>query len=266
MSIALLLLAAVAQQEPSPHEQKNFDVRGRALFPLLSGDFSATDNGIEGQTIDLEGDLDIEPATLGGELEISATVIPWLTIRAHYWQTGFNGSDTIDTGFFFGGSFYGAGSRVDTDFDIRVFSLLAEYNLVLYDTPDFRFELGVQGGFELVAFDAELRNATAATPFTERQRFTAPLPILGVRARVEFLDLIAVEGWIHGLAMAGLQDARSLVLEGALEVQVTIFSGLFVGAGVHFLSASVELEPTSDEEAEFDVMIAGPFVSAGWRF
>lgn len=266
MAPAFLLLAVFGQQEPSPHEQPNFDIRVRALFPVLSGNAAVTDNNIDGQNIDFEDDLDMDPADLGGEIEISAQIIPWLTIRLHYWQVGFDGSVTNDEAFFFGGSFYPSGARIDSDLDVRVFSLLAEYNLVLVEDPDLRFELGVQGGFELVAFDAELKNATAAVPFTERQRFTAPLPILGVRARLDIVDRVAIEAWVHGLAMAGLREARSFVLEGAVEVQVRLFSGLYIGAGWHFLTADVELEPSSDEEAEFDVLISGPFVSAGWRF
>lgn len=264
MSLSALLLL-LCPQEPSPQNEKTVDLRARVIFPSVSGDLLATDDDISGDTLNLRGDLGMDFAT-GWEAEASVVVVPWLTLRGHYWQVVFHGSEDATADFFFGGSFYASGTRVDSSIEIQAGSLLAEYNLLLYETPDARWELGVQAGAEFVYVESSLRNALAATPFTETERFFAPLPVAGVRARAEFFQRVAVELWVHGGGIAGIRDARILALEGGAEIQVRAVWGLYLGAGWRIFYADATLEPSASEEVGFDLLATGPMLTVTYRF
>lgn len=262
----VLLLLLFLQQEPSPSEQKTVDVRARAFFPSVTGNLFATADNVEGDTLGLQRDLGFDPPLIAAEAELSVVVLPWFTVRAHYWYADFSGSEDVTESFFFGGSFFAAGTRVDSSLEIQAGSLLGEYNLFLYEGPEGRWELGIQAGVEFVYMEANLRNALAIPAFTETQTFFAPVPQIGVRARAEFWDRVAVELWVHGGGISGIRDARLLSLEAGAEFQVRIAWGLFAGAGWRFFVADARLDPSPDEEVEFDLFIHGPVITVGYRF
>ncbi len=262
----LAIFALLGLQDPAPHEEKALDVRVRAVFPFLSGDLSSTDNDIRGATLDVEGDLDLESPGDSADLMISALVFPWFRIHAEYWVSRFQGSDIADESYFFGGSFYPQTARVDTDLEMHIGTLMGEYNVLLYRTPNWRAEIGLEAGLGIIGMDIEVANRSALPSFTERQRFAAPVPLVGLYGKLEAFSNVSLEVRLKGTSVRGFDGADITFLKGSVELQAALFKGVYISGGWHFLINSGKVEPRDDEEIDYDFTFNGPFFSFGYTF
>ncbi len=261
-----IIIALIGMQDPAPHEERTLDLRARAVFPFLSGDISSTDNSISGSTLDVESDLDLESPGDSADLMISALVFPWFRIHAEYWVSRFQGETTANEDYFFGGSFYPENARTNTDLEMHIGTLMGEYNVLFYSTPDWRVELGLELGVGIIGMEIQHKNSSAVPAFDERQRFAAPLPMAGLYGKLEVFDTLMAEIRLKGVHVQGFNNADITFLKGSAEIQTFLFKGLYISGGWHFLVSSGKVEPRDDEEIDYDFSFNGPFFSIGYTF
>ena len=262
----LTLLAFAGVQDPAPHEERTLDFRVRAVFPFLEGDISVTDNNLLGSTLDVENDLDISSPGDSADIMVSALVFPWFRIHAEYWVSRFQGSNTVEETYTFGGSYYNTNQQTRTDLELQIGSLMGEYNVFLYKTPAWRLELGVELGAAIIGLDIHQKNTSAVPAFTERQRFNTPIPLVGLFGKLEVFDTIMAEIRIRGIHVQGLKDAEITLLKTSAEIQTFLFKGIYVSGGWQYLINKGKVEPQSDEEIDYNFTFNGPFISFGYTF
>jgi hypothetical protein len=266
-SLSLLtILAFLGVQDPAPHEERSLDFRVRTVFPFLEGDISVTDNNLAGSTLDLEDTLDLESPGDSADIMVSALIFPWFRIHAEYWVSRFQGSNTVEETYNFGGSVYNTDDSTKTDLELQIGSLMGEYNVFLYKTPHWRFELGLEVGAGIIGLDIHQQNSSAEPVFSERQRFNTPIPLVGLFGKLEVFDTLMAEIRIKGIQVQGFQDADITLFKASAEVQAFLFKGVYMSAGWQLLINKGKVEPHSDEEVDYDFTFNGPFFSFGYTF
>jgi len=105
-------------------------------------------------------------------------------IEFHYFDSRRSGSRTLDQDLQIGDTLLPAGTGVNTDFDLTFANVDYVYNFLMDD----RVRVGVSGGVHTTGIGLKIDTTAGAS--VEDESFTAPLPMVGLRA-----DVILSQNW-----------------------------------------------------------------------
>jgi hypothetical protein len=246
----------------------NLGIKGRIWATTLRGNVSADERGVKGTLLNFEEDLDIEPNQEAGEVEAYFELLRSHHIHLGYWWVGFRGEEPVKSTFNFAGATYlaGVGEIVSTHLDIKWGTLMYEWIPISPRWGEsFKLQVGVQVGGGYLRADTSLEAKNIASPFTQEERIAMPLPIPGLRTRIDIEQWVTLEFQAKGISVREVRDTDLTFIDGLGELQFNLWEGLYLGAGYHLVRLELDFED-GDSRIKFDTSMRGAFVSVGYRF
>jgi outer membrane protein len=248
-ALAVLVLLALAAGPALADEIVSLKVGYLSLSP--KGSFAATVDGV-GTRIDMENDLNFkdsrqmmaEAALQLGDFHLSAGYLP----------IKFSGSGTLTRSINFNGRDYSAGTRVDSDVDIKLYDVGLTYYLVNLNNLPVRLQIGPEIAVKIA--DADLSVTDLSSGIKEETTGTVPVPTVGGRFRVALADYLGVVGRVGYMAYGG---NHFLDADAQVEFSPLPLVGIF--AGYRYFDLHVDHSATY-----LDATFSGPYGGAFVRF
>ncbi len=258
-----------AGDKDGPKARKFFSigVRGGLWLAALEGDITFVDGGaledvlggsFPGASIDLEDDLDLDTVSPVPWAEVFIT-LKYVNIYLSYWQTRFEGEETIERQIAFGSFVFGVNERVETDVDILSVAGKIQVNPIAFE----HLEVGIIFGVRYFHFDATLESTLTGR---ESETLEAPIPLVGLSASI-FVGLFEVGVKVCGIGFTS-QDLDVLYLEGEATVTFTLplpIDAFDIGVGGGYFLYLIDIEDEDDGD-EVDVSFHGPMAFLRVRF
>jgi hypothetical protein len=240
-SLALLAGAAQAQDEDKgPWERFSLSVGGFATETDSSVQINSETLGV-GAIIDLENTLGVERnfQTYRIDANYRFGESRRHEIEFHYFNSERTGDRTLDQDLQIGDTFFPAGTGVVTEFDLRFANFDYVYNFLMDD----RVRLGVSVGLHTTGIG--LKVSEVGGQKVEDESFTAPLPMVGLRA-----DVILTKRWRlktdFNLFYLEYDKYTGRLGDSYLGVEYLPWKNFGFGAGFNYINYRVEADPGSD--------------------
>lgn len=243
--VALFCLPLSAQAD----ELLSLKVGYQNLTP--SGQFASRD-GLVNTVIDLENDFGMDE-----EAEVIAEAALQLgdfRLSAGYMPLKFSGTSTLDRNITFNGRTFTATEQATGSMDVDLYDLGLTWYLINTDDLPVRLQIGPE--LSVKVFDGEASIVSQTTGLSEAVSGTAPLPTIGLRARVGLADMLAVVGRV---GYVEYNDNSFLDADAQVEFSPLPMFGIF--AGYRYLDLEVD-EGDLFVDATFD----GPYGGLLVRF
>ncbi len=228
-----------------------FSLKAGYLVLSPEGEFAGSKGGV-GTRIDMEGDLgfdDSEDVVLEGALQLGS-----FRLSAGYLPIEYNGNGTLTTAIDFNGVNFPVGAEVDSDVKIDLYDLGLTYYLLNFDDLPVRLQLGPELSVKVA--DAELSMVEPTTGVQESASITAPIPTIGLRARVAFADFL---GATARVGYVEYSDNSFLDADAQVEFSPIPLVGIF--GGYRYFDLQVD-----ESDVFLDVQFSGPYAGALVRF
>jgi hypothetical protein len=232
-----------------------FEIGARALYwlPSFKADIKVDDSGRVGDTLNLKD-------TLGIENEFFPSFEIFMGNRRHhlnvaYTPIAYSGSTILTQKIVFNGQTFAAGSKVDTDLELKMFDL--EYRYAFLDTENILagFSLDLIGQIKYI--DGEAKINAPATKTGSDFAFRAPMPMVGLGMHVGILlDILEVRAKVTGIAYSG-----SYFYEALADLSFTPFPFLDIHAGYKAIWLKIDYS-----DLFLDSEFAGPYVGLAVSF
>ena len=232
-----------------PVQAFEFGVRGYYWFPGISGDLKVDESGIPGTTLDLESDLGLDD-------ESYPIIEGFVGLGNHhlslsYYNADYSGTKTLSEDFTFAGEDFSG--LIRSSLEYSVFDFMYQYDLLDLENILAGFSLGAVGRIKL--FDGEVEIKSSA--LTERESFTAPIPMLGLNLHLGILaDLLEARVLATGMGYGG-----GTIFDGQAEISLTPFPFLDIHGGYRIFSIDVDAD-----DVEFDYDTSGPYAAVTLSF
>ncbi len=252
--IGIFLLSVIPSTALAKSSKFEFEVRHWQTNLTLTSKVSSSN--FAGSELDFKRDLNIK------EEDVVDWRIAWhpgteSTLRLSFMRMFLNGNNVISQNMHFGGKTFSSGSRVLTEFNVRIVRLAWIWQFI--DEKDFKIGplLEVRGLF----IDTALESPGSVSK--QSDSLTAAIPVIGVAIDTspfeESFDFIGFFGEISGLYIDENQYGYTYDIEAG--VRVTPFEHLSIIGGYRVFVISAEDEP---DFARFK--LNGPFFGAKLEF
>lgn len=249
--LPLLTLAALAFCMGEARALVGVEVK--LWMPEVETKFESTTSVLEGTKISLEDDLNMD-----SEDDIPYIKI-WFGSASHRivisrMKVELSGDDLPDFEFDFGGETFVIGAKVESKLETTIWRIAWESDWI--NTPMLR--LGTILGTEILEVNISVENSLIGS---ESEKFTAPVPIIGLQGEITLPLGIGIYGEVAGLHIAsGSFDGTFLEYEVGLKYG---FAGgrIYATAGYRALSIDVE---DGDDKAE--IGFKGFIIGVGAKF
>lgn len=180
-------------------EVYRIEVSGGVWSPTVFGSIAVTNDQIEAQgtTIDFVNDLGFKD-TRFPDLRVVLRAAKKHKFRVQYTPVSYSGESVIDRNIVFNGILYPVNMPVNSTFDWKVWRFGYEYDIIYRD----RGYLGILLEARYTQMDATLKSQAN----DEFARAKAPLPALGVVARVYPLRNLSITGEISGFRLPDIDE------------------------------------------------------------
>jgi len=225
-----------------------FEIGARAYywFPDLKTNIQVDGAGLVGTDLNLKEDLGVGTESFPSFEGFGGLGKHHLSLA--YTPISYSGSTTIPTPITFNGQVFAAGSRVDTDLDLRMLDL--EYRYTFLDVENFLagFSLDAIGKIKYIDGEAKLRSPGKEASDTVR----LPLPMVGLGAHVGILlDILEARARVTGI---GYSD--NYLLEAMADLSWTPFPFLDIHGGYKVIRMRIDRK-----DLFLDSRFAGPYVA-----
>jgi hypothetical protein len=231
-------------------ENYNLELEGRYWEPKLDSTVKIVDNNI-GTDINLVNDLGFDEKKDFGEARLQIKLFSRNKFNLSYLPLKWDADKVLTRTIQFEGKTYTAGTRVQSELDLRLFK--AGYEL--------DFLAGKQGflglTFDVLVADTNIEIKAASLAIDEKYGKTLPIPMIGVSGRLNFVKWMGITGKVSGLPAGGygyLLDA-----EGSLDINPVKYVG--ISGGYRFFKAKASY---NDNKADYQ--LDGPFAAVKIRF
>ncbi len=216
-----------------------------------SGQFAGVTGGGAGTRVDMKNDLNFKnsnqpTAELSfqfGDSRIGIGVLP-LT---------FKGDGKLAKTVTFNGKTYAASTNVHSEVKADILDLSYAYYLVNMDDLPSRFQLGVEASLKVVNAKASMSSAITGAQSVSG---TAPIPTIGLRARVALADFVGLSGRVGYLGYAG-----NKFLDADAQIEFSPLPTLGVYGGYRSLQIKVD-----KSNVYWNTTFAGPYIGGFVRF
>ena len=172
-------------------------VRAYYWFPSLDGHIKYSDNSLQGTKLDLKDDLgfDNEYYPFGGIfLGLGDHHLSFSFYRANY-----EGKETLTQNINFGGQTFPAGDKIKSTLDYDVYDFTYQYDVLDLENFLAGFSLGLVARVEVFDLEAKIRSET--TSLSEKEDYTAPVPMLGLNLHLGILaDILEARVFATGMS------------------------------------------------------------------
>ncbi|MBA4422965.1 MAG: hypothetical protein C0390_07655 [Syntrophus sp. (in: bacteria)] len=226
-----------------------FEIGARALywFPTFKADIRVDDSGLTGDNLNLKDTLGVKDESFpsfevfvghgGHHLNVAYTPIDY------------SGSTLLTRKIVFNGQTFAAGSKVDTNLQLKMFDLGYQYDLIDTENILAGFSLGLIVQIKYIDGEAKI-NAPAYNTGSDF-KFRAPMPMLGLGAHVGILhDILEARVKATGIAYSG-----SYFYEALADLSFTPFPFLDIHAGYKMMRLKIDYS-----DLLLNTEFAGPFV------
>jgi hypothetical protein len=231
-------------------EKYNILLEGRYWYPKLKSTVKIVENQI-GTDINLVDDLGFGVEKGFGEGRLQIKVLPYHKFNFSYLPMKWEGDKIISQNIQFSGQTYPAGTRVQSEMDIKMFKGGYEYEFFGGWLGFFAATLDV-----LVA-DAGIRLKAPGPGLDQKEHRTVAIPMIGLNSRLHLGKYVDLTAKISGLP-AG-QYGYIYDLDGSLDINPIKYVG--ISLGYRFLGARARYEDNL-----VDIKLNGPFASLNIRF
>jgi outer membrane protein len=234
-----------------PAQAFEFGVRGYYWFPGISGDLKVDESGSPGTTLDLESDLGLDD-------ESYPIIEGFVGLGNHhlslsYYKADYSGTETLSKDITFAGKTFTANIPFSSSLEYDVYDFMYQYDLLDLENILAGFSLGAVGRVKL--FDGKVEIKSSA--LTERESFTAPIPMLGLNLHLGILaDLLEGRVLATGMGYGG-----GTIFDGQAEISLTPFPFLDIHGGYRVFFIDVDAD-----DVEFDYDTSGPYAAVTLSF
>jgi hypothetical protein len=221
-------------------------VRGYYWFPELSGDIRVDDAGIIGTKLDFKDDLDVDD-------ESYPVIEVFAGIGKHHFSLAFfnadyDGDTVLTKDIYFNGELFQVNERVVSNLEYDNYDVMYRYDLIDLENLLAGGSLGLVA--RVMVFDGSASVASASV--TEKEDFTAPIPMIGANFHVGILkDILEARVLVTGSGYSG-----NTVFDGLAEISLTPFPFLDINGGYRFFIIDVD-----EDDAALDYDNSGPYVA-----
>lgn len=233
----------------SADEMVSLKVGYQSLTP--KGQFASRE-GVVNTVIDLENDFGFDEEA---EL-IAEAVVQFGAFRlsAGYMPLNYSGTSTLTRQIVFNGQSFNINEQATGSLDVDLFDLGLTWYLINTDDLPVRLQVGPE--LSIKVFDGDASIVSQTTGLSESVSGTAPVPTLGLRARVGLGDMLSLVGRVGYMEY---NDNSFLDADGQVEFSPLPMFGIF--AGYRYLDLEVD-EGDLFVDATFD----GPYGGLLVRF
>lgn len=230
-------------------EMVSLKVGYQSLTP--KGQFASRE-GVVNTVIDLENDFGFdEEAELIAE---AAVQFGAFRLSAGYMPLNYSGTSTLTRSIVFNGQSFNINEQATGSLDVDLFDLGLTWYLINTDDLPVRLQVGPE--LSIKVFDGDASIVSQTTGLSESVSGTAPVPTLGLRARVGLGDMLSLVGRVGYMEY---NDNSFLDADGQVEFSPLPMFGIF--AGYRYLDLEVD-EGDLFVDATFD----GPYGGLLVRF
>ena len=215
-----------------------------------SGTFAGESNGV-GTRIDMEDNIAFDDSK-----DVTAEIAVQLgnsRLSFNYLPLSFSGTGT-GTFTFNGKTFTPANGSVSSEISADIYDIGYTYYLLNFDDLPSRFQLGVELAIKVIEGEASLSQTLSS--LNETASGTAPIPTLGLRARVALGDFIGVSGRVGYLEF---DDNSFLDADVQVEFSPLPMAGIYGGYRIFELDVN-------ESDLLLDVEFSGPYAGVFVRF
>lgn len=236
-----------------------FDVTPRYGIYDVDGDVGANVSGapvLQNSVEDLGIDDDDGYIGVRADMDVGA---PRFVFNAQ--QTVHDGSGTLSQDFVLDGTTITAGSAVDTDLDLGIYS-----GLFLFDfAPTKLLELGIGAGVTAIDLDFTTTDGVNTVSSDE----TLPIPVLAGTIGTELFSRLELQGVVSGMS-ASVDDGDVTYLDADAFLRFALFRPNSRGRGSIVLGYRwTDLDVEYDDDAdvvEADLTFSGPYLGIEIHF
>ncbi|MCK4502006.1 MAG: hypothetical protein KAU22_03160 [Desulfuromonadales bacterium] len=225
----------------------------KAGYQLLSpeGTLAGTLDGV-GTEVDLEKDLNLDDS----ENVTAEIALKWgdSQFTFNYLPISFSGTGVMTRSIDFNGVTYNIGTSVKTDLDMDIYDVGYTYYLLNFDDLPTRFQLGLELAVKIADINISLNDQTLG--LVESISVTAPIPTIGLRARIALADFIGVVGRVGYVEYDG---NNFLDAEAQIEFSPIPMVGLY--AGYRYFDLKID-----EDDVFVETKFTGPFGGLLVRF
>jgi len=234
-----------------PAQAFELGVRGYYWFPVISGDLKVDEGSIAGTTIDLEDELGIDDESYPVIEAFAGLGNHHLSLS--YYNADYSGTNTLSEDITFAGKTFTANIPFSSSLEYGVYDFMYQYDLLDLENILAGFSLGIVGKVEVFDGDVEIKSSE----LTERESFTAPIPMLGLNLHLGILADI-----LEGRVMAtGMSYSGGTVFDGQADISITPFPFLDIHGGYRIFLVDADVE-----DVEFNYDTSGPYAAVTLSF
>ena len=255
MKKLLILCVSVLTLVVTAMPAQAFEAGARAYywFPSIDGHIEYSKNSLSGTKLDLKDDLgfDDESYPFGGVfLGVGNHHLSFSFYRANY-----EGKKTLSQDINFGGQTFPANDKIKSTLDYDVYDLTYQYDVLDLENFLAGFSLGLVARVEVYDVEAKIRSET--TSLSEKEDYTAPVPMLGLNFHLGILaDILEARVFATGM---GYWDGY--MVDAQAELTLTPIPYVDISAGYRTFWVDVN---TNDLKLKYDT--SGPYVGLSVGF
>ena len=214
------------------------------------GLFAVDSGGIPGTKIDFDDDLNFDDSEeLFAEIALN---LGQFRLAVGYLPIDFSGTGNLNQTLIFNGKAFLINSEVSSSVDMDIYDLGLTWNILNIDDLPVRVQIGPELSVKVI--DANVSMVDHTTGLSESDSLIAPVPTLGVRARIGLSDFVALVGRVGYMEY----DSNSFLdVDGQIEFSPIPLVGIF--AGYRYLDLEVD-ESDHVIDATLDGLYAGALV------
>jgi hypothetical protein len=205
----------------------------------MSGIQQVNGDTVEGSATDFAGALGLDSEILP-ELHVDLKVLGPFHIVGSYFNSSFEGTQTLEESVTYDDVVYGIGEQVKSSMEVELGKVMTSFSVLSMK----RIGLGVMVGLNLLSVKSYIESSLSG----EAQKdVTAPYPVVGVNLRLSPLKKLNIYAELSGLSVnAGGLDARSI--DGLVRLEYFIVPWIGITGGYRI----VDLDASDDDFGALD--------------
>ena len=231
-------------------EDYNIEVEGRYWKPKLDANIKVVESGL-GTEFNAVNDLGFDEEKGFGEGRLQIKIFNRHKFNFSYLPLKWDGDKVLTRTIQFAGQTYTAGTRVQSEADLKLFKGGYELDLIVSN-------YGFLGGtLDVLVTDVHVQLKAPSLALDEKEAFTVPIPMVGLIARITPIKWVNLTARASGLPMGSYGHVFDA--EAYLEINPIKYVG--ISAGYRYFSFLAEYD-----ENKLDFKLDGPFAALKVRF
>ena len=198
------------------------DINTEVRLDRVAGPF-----GTFGDELDMESDLGLEDSDDLWQLDARLRFSKRFALEASYFEIGRSAQSTLSTTVDFGSETFFVNTDVETQFDTDILAASLRFSFIHNDYMELAGSLGAYW----MTVDASIAVPAAPVPFSESADVGAPLPLIGMDFRYDFLPTklaLNVRARYFGIE---IEDIDGSLTNFNIGLQYNVFDFFGVGLG-----------------------------------